>query len=450
MNFPRLRRALALLGAAFIASFSTTTAAPVVTIRPASAGQAAALLVDGEPYFIKGITYAGPAKGGDLEADIRAIAALGANTIRNWGTDPVDTPKLLDAAHRHGLKVVLGLWLRHGRPGAEGIDNFNYLTDHAGVEEQYQNTLRQVRAFHQHPAILAWGPGNEVTLNIATDPEKEAYAKFLERVVRGIKEIDTSRPVASMSAWSTDWPWWQKHTPSLDIYAINTYGYGAVAVAGEAKRLGVTQPWMITEFGASGEWEAREDANGVRVEPDDAHKASIIHPGFRDLIESKRDEGCLGGFVFHFGNGFDHTGLWLSLRVDNHTRPQYWATRQAFTGHPADNAVPVVNFFSVRKSPEGHTAGQWVEIAVAFTDAENENCEVSFAGNLRSLPWPEKDEVHRFESKNGLASNRYLVKMPQTPGAWKLYALVTDPARNLGAATTSIVLKPAALSSPTP
>lgn len=453
---PRLAAALrlALLCAALapLAPFSPAASAapaagpasPRVAVAPAPAGQGFELRVDGKPFFVRGITYSGPSKkGGDLEADIQAIAALGANSIRTWGTDPVETPKLLDAAQRHGLKVMLGIWMRHGRPGAEGVDNFNYLTDKAGMERQYQDALGQVRAFHKHPAILMWGVGNEVTLNIATDAEKEAYARFLERVVLGIKEIDTSRPVASVSAWSTDWTWWLKHTPSLDVYGINAYGYGAAAIPGEVKRLGVTKPWVVCEFGASGEWEAQRDANGVKIEPDDKHKAGIIHPGFRDLIESKRAEGSIGGYVFHYGDGFDHTGLWLSLRVDGHRRPQYWATRQAFTGKPADDAVPEIEFFRVRKSDKPHRAGDWVEVGVVYTDAERAACEVSFAGNLRALPWPKNDEVHRLRSKPAGAPNRYLVQMPSTPGAWKLYAIVTDPARNLGAATTSIVLEPA-------
>ncbi|HSI09977.1 MAG: glycoside hydrolase family 2 TIM barrel-domain containing protein [Rariglobus sp.] len=431
-----------LLGLLLLPLASPVSSAPApIALAAATADQPATFLVDGKPCFIKGITYGGPPKGGSLDEDLATIASLGANTIRNWGCDDVETPKLLDAAQRHGLKVVLGLWLRHGRAGAEGIDSFNYVTDTAGIEKQYNDSMRHVRAYHQHPALLCWGAGNEVTLNIATDAEKEAYARFLERVVQGIKKIDTVHPVASMSAWSTDWTWWQKFTPSLDIYAINTYGYGAAAVPGEVQRLGVTKPWMITEFGASGEWEAKPDANGVKVEPDDAHKVAIIKPGFRDLIESKAKDGCLGGFVFHFGNGFDHTSLWLSLRVDGYLRPQYWATREAFTGKPADNATPVIDFLAIRKSADGYQTGQWVEIGVSYVDKENAACEVSFAGNLRDLPWPDKDEVVRLESKPGSAAGRYLVKMPARAGAWKLYALVADPAKNLGAATTSIVLR---------
>lgn len=129
--------------------------------------------------------------------------------------------------------------------------------------------------------------------------------------------------------------------------------------------------------------------------------------------------------------------------MDGYWRPQYWATREAFTGKPADNEVPVVEFFRVRRSPNGHAAGEWVEVALVYKDKENANCRVEFAGNLRSLPWPQKDEVHRFESRPGDRPDRWMVRMPDKPGAWKFYALVYDPAGNLGAATTSVIVRAA-------
>lgn len=36
---------------------------------------------------------------------------------------------LLDAADKHGLRVLVGLWLRPGRPGMENDDAFDYVRD---------------------------------------------------------------------------------------------------------------------------------------------------------------------------------------------------------------------------------------------------------------------------------------------------------------------------------
>ena len=90
--------------------------------------------------------------------------------------------------------------MRHGRAGAEGDDSFNWLTDEKGKQAQMDSALAAVKKFKDHPAVLGWGVGNEVTLNIATEPEKEAYAKYLETVCKAIKQLDSTHPVASVSA----------------------------------------------------------------------------------------------------------------------------------------------------------------------------------------------------------------------------------------------------------
>ncbi len=392
--------------------------------------------------FVHGVTYAGAAEDGSLEADLEVIAGLGANAIRNWGGGE-ETRAMLDAAHRHGLKVVLGIWMRHGRAGAEGVDNFNYLTDEAGMEAQYASAVAAVKAYHDHPALLAWGIGNEVVLNTATDAGKEAYAKFLERVVQAAKVIDPVHPVGSVSAWSIAWPWWEKFTPSLDFYGINTYGYGAAAVPSERTRLGVTKPYLVTEFGASGEWEAPVGAHGVKIEPDDAHKYAIISPGFHDLLEAHRGtDGCLGGFVFHYGSGkMDHTSMWLGLRIEGKNRPSYWATREAFTGQPPLDYPPVISSFLVRGSAKALPAGTWVAMRVDYEDAENAPCQVTFAGNLREQPWPAKDTIEKLESRPTDTPGVFEVRLPDRAGAWKLYALVSDPYPNQASATTAVLVQ---------
>ena len=71
------------------------------------------------------------------------------------------------------------------------------------------------------------GVGNEVYINTATDEEKMAYSKLLEKICSEIKAIDKNHPVASVEAWTFGIDWWQKYVPSVDIYGINTYGKGA-------------------------------------------------------------------------------------------------------------------------------------------------------------------------------------------------------------------------------
>ncbi|MGE6761241.1 glycoside hydrolase family 2 TIM barrel-domain containing protein [Corallococcus interemptor] len=128
------------------------------------AGEGWQLMVDGQAYVAKGVTFSGSGGPANFDRDCEQLKSLGVNTLRTWGTGD-ETPALLDAAHEHGLRVLVGLWLRPGRAGMEKDDAFDYVRDAKGREAQLQATLAQVRRFKDHPAVLAWGVGNEVILN---------------------------------------------------------------------------------------------------------------------------------------------------------------------------------------------------------------------------------------------------------------------------------------------
>ena len=69
--------------------------------------------------LVKGVTFSYSLEGlttNEVDRILDDVQQLGATALRTWGTG-ADTPVLLDSAHRHGLKVLLGLWLEHGRDG---------------------------------------------------------------------------------------------------------------------------------------------------------------------------------------------------------------------------------------------------------------------------------------------------------------------------------------------
>ncbi|RKH50309.1 hypothetical protein D7X55_26780 [Corallococcus sp. AB049A] len=80
------------------------------------AGEGWQLRVDGQPYVAKGVTFSGSGGPANFDRDCEQLKSLGVNTLRTWGTGD-ETPLLLDAAHKHGLRVLVGLWLRPGRAG---------------------------------------------------------------------------------------------------------------------------------------------------------------------------------------------------------------------------------------------------------------------------------------------------------------------------------------------
>lgn len=66
------------------------------------------LLVDGSPLEIKGATFGCDKEVENFEAYFKDLKFLGLHTIRTWVTDK-NTPQLLDAADKYGIKVMLGI-----------------------------------------------------------------------------------------------------------------------------------------------------------------------------------------------------------------------------------------------------------------------------------------------------------------------------------------------------
>ncbi|MCO6490392.1 MAG: hypothetical protein J5I98_18400 [Phaeodactylibacter sp.] len=392
------------------------------------------LIADGQPFEVKGATFGYGEDVDNYDAHFQDLQSLGVNTIRTWGTDEF-TGQLLDAAHRHGMKVMVGIWMRHGRPGMEDDDRFNYLEDTEGMEAMYANAVRTVEACKDHPAVLAWGVGNEVYLNTATDAEKEAYSKLLERICRKIKELDPDHPVASVEAWTFGLDWWQKYVPSIDIYGLNIYGAGASLLAAELEKRGIDKPYIVTEFGPTGEWDMPEDENGVKVEPTDQQKYDAIARGYTQWIKS--EPSCLGACFFHYANGADFLSIWLFTHFRGMRRPQYWAIREAYTGQEPANYVPRIQTFELPGAER--KGGAWVPVALKASDAENEALEVSFYYNQRTGSRKRRDQVLPLNAR-GNATDGFEIQLPQVDGPAKIYVAVKDTYNNVGIASTSLVV----------
>ena len=172
--------------------------------------------INDKPFDIKGATFGYDSDTANYDKYFEELQWMGVNSIRTWETTS-STPLLLDAAHRHGIKVMLGIWMRHGRPGMEADDSFDYLTDTEGKTKRYNDAIETVEKYKDHPAVLMWGIGNEVYLNMATDEEKKVYSKLLEKICKKIKKLDPNHPIASVEAWTFGIDWWEKYVPSLDV-----------------------------------------------------------------------------------------------------------------------------------------------------------------------------------------------------------------------------------------
>ena len=393
------------------------------------------LHVDGKPFDVKGVAFGHQNDVENYDAYFKDLQSLGVNTIRLWATDE-NTGKLLDAAHNYNIKIMMGIWMRHGRPGMEDDDSFNYLKDTKGMEVMYTNAIEIVQKYKDHPAVLTWGIGNEVYLNMATDAEKEAYSKVLERICSAIKKIDKNHPITSVEAWTFGLDWWQKYVPSIDIYGLNCYGAGANLLADELKKRNIDKPYMITEFNITGEWDIKNKKNGVTIEPSDQEKYTAVVTGYHDWIKSKPN--CLGVYIFHYSSGTDFMAPWLFSHYNGLYRPTYWAIREAYTGKKPSNYIPEIKTFQL--SEETLKSDTWIPVILDVSDKENEQLTISFHYNQRTGSRKRRDQISKLNSKGSLAEG-FEIQIPKEHGNVKVYVNVQDTFKNVGIASTGITVE---------
>ena len=244
-----------------------------------------------EPYYVKGV-------GGSVELD-KAVS-IGANSIRTWGID--NAGEILDAAQEKGLTVLLGLWLQHERHG------FDY--DNAEkVKQQLEFFTAIVEKYKNHPALLAWGVGNEVDLFYTNT--NVWYA--VNDIAKMIHEKDPNHPTMTVTAGldTIETRLLLERCPEIDIYGINTYG-DLGNVAKQLRTTKWTKPYMITEWGPNGHWEVQKTMWQVPVEQSSSEKASSYKERYTNYIAGDR-KMCMGSYVFLWGQKQETTATWYGL-----------------------------------------------------------------------------------------------------------------------------------------
>jgi hypothetical protein len=260
---------------------------PHVEIR--QEGTAFQIFRDNSPYYIKGI-------GG--RHYLETAAAAGANSIRTW--DPRNADILLDRARDLQMTVMMGIWLSH--------DAADY-TDTCYRENKIDEVRNLVESYRDHPALLMWSLGNEI--NLEGGDTLEAWL-FLDDLARLIKKLDPDHPVITVIAYSrTTLDAVAEFAPHLDAVGINAYA------AVDSLRATIDQsyykgPYIITEWGVDGHWEALQTSWGRPIEATSARKEEWHLLRYnRDILANS--DRCIGSYVFLWGQKQERTSTWYSM-----------------------------------------------------------------------------------------------------------------------------------------
>src|SRR5262245_45538855 len=287
--------------------------------RPRAAGKF--LAVGDEKLWVRGVTYgafrpdaAGHeyADAAQIERDFAAMAQNHVNAVRIPHTLP--PVSLLDAAARHGLRVMVGL-------SAELYAGF--LVDGRGARAIATEIREKVRRCAGHPALLCYALGNEISAPLVRWLGARRVVRYLERLCHVVKQEDPEGLVTYVNSPTTEY----LALPFLDFVAFNVYLESRESFArylGRLQNLAGDRPLLMSELGLDSLRHGEpEQAESVEWQLRTAYAA-----------------GCAGAFVFSWTDEWFRAGEevrdWRFGLVDRERRakPALAAARRAWIEVP--------------------------------------------------------------------------------------------------------------------
>ena len=386
------------------------------------------LLKNGIPYYIKG---AGAKDHFDL------LVNSGANSIRIWSTN---NSSLLDSAHQYGLTVTLGL---HVRPERSGMD---YNNEYA-VKGQIEKLKNEVLKYKDHPALLVWGIGNEVDLKYSNFKVWET----IEILAKFIKEVDPNHPTMTVIAGvdPSKAYYIKKYCPSVDILGLNVYG--SIENAGaNLRKFNWDKPYIVTEWGVNGPFEAKTTSWKAKVEPPNGFKADQRLRRYQELIVEDK-ERCLGSYCFLWGQKQESTATWHGMFLKNGNPTEAVdVMHYCWKGEWPNSRAPSIRDISLenigwRKDHIIEPSKQ-ATVKIEYSKYNNNKVDVEYVlypeafsnkigGDIQKSPDPIPFEIV------SQTENKLIFISPKKKGAYRLFAFVKNDKGQSSVANIPFLIK---------
>ena len=387
------------------------------------------LYVNSEPFYIKGAGFSGH--------DPSSVARHGGNSIRTWSTGDkyITGQEILDQAYENGLMVCMGIYIGKERHG------FDY-DDEDAVRDQLEFVRQEVLKYKDHPALLAWGIGNELNLRYTNLKVWDAVNDISEM----IKEIDPNHPTTTMLAGARADVIHAivERCPSLDFLSFQLYG-SIVNLPDFIAQSGYEGAYAVTEWGATGHWEVPKTEWERPIEENSHVKAMAYKDRYEKVIASDAYH-CIGSYVFLWGQKQERTPTWYGMFLKSGEKKETVDVMQyVWTGNWPENRAPQLKDFLAN----GRTAydnivfkpSEVFEAEVFVTDPDGDHLSYRWE-ILPEVPLDKQSDGGDFEPSQeivlSLETNETALSInaPEKPGEYRLFIYVFDGNNN--AATANI------------
>jgi hypothetical protein len=383
----------------------------------------------GQAYFIKG------AGGGAYPG---RIAAYGGNSIRTWGTR--DARKVLDSAYKYGLTVLMGLDVTSERHG------FNY-DDAEAVKKQLNRLQEEVLKYKDHPALLAWGIGNELNLQYKNPKVWDAVNDISKMIHAADPDHLTTTVLAGINKELVDHI--KARTTDIDMLSVNTYG-GLAGLPRTIRQSGWEGAYMVTEWGPTGHWEGLQTTWKSPIEETSSEKAAVYKSRYEYSVEKDREK-CVGSYVFLWGQKQERTPTWYGIFTEKGEESEVMDVMQfLWSGSWPKNQAP--HLYSLQLNNKKAIDNIYLQPGATYNvltvARDPDNDKLSYRWEI--LPEPTQlstggDFEARPKSIDGLVTGSNngsaVLKAPDMEGAYRVLVYVTDGNNNVATANIPFYVK---------
>jgi hypothetical protein len=377
--------------------------------------------VNNMPFTIKGA--------GCEFGDFSTLAARGANSVRTWRVDNgrETGQQILDKAQKNGLMVLMGIEVARER---HGFDYNN--TD--SVKKQFERIKAEVMKYKNHPALLAWGIGNELNLRYGNKKVWDA----VNDIAKMIHEVDPNHPATTMLAGigKEEVDYIKQNCKSIDFLCIQMYG-DAINIIKRIADAGWDGPYIVSEWGATGHWEVPSTSWKIPIEQTSSEKADAIMDRWNKAINANPST-CIGNYVFIWEQKQERTPTWYGLALKSGEGTEMMDVMEFnWTGKWPINRAPRLDSILLDKKSRYQNihlkANKEFKAEVFAHDVDKDSLKTTVdiltdqpelfkdGGDLEQTPKPVDCKIV-IDNKAGIIK----FTAPPTTGAYRIYVYVHD------------------------